>query len=169
MTKAIKINDRVRIIDAGEIYTNFSEMFRRLGFANTEKNADCEDEDVGTVFNIDYHEMQRNETVYAVRTNDGRECLISGRGIQLVEDYQPDPSASSISLRLSLIEARLDKLTRLLEDRGKQQTAVEWFADQLTTFDYDSGDDEYEILISRNRFDRIKDTALEMESKQNCK
>jgi len=60
MTKAIKINDRVKIIDGGEVYSCYTEKFEEMGFKNTERNGGFERGDEGRVFAISDHPTQPN-------------------------------------------------------------------------------------------------------------
>ena len=253
MTKAIKINDRVKIIDGGEVYSCYTEKFEEMGFKNTERNSGFERGDEGRVFAISDHPTQPNG-LYAIVHDDGRECLISGIGIVLVEEgvhikigdlvriknsgktytthsdaftsmgfrqtqvndswdlgeigrvFAITPrSKSTLDLyavehsdgrqcligtegielvnesavdhatitqiidRLAKIESQLDQLAKHVAVPDEPKTAVEWFAEELATYDYDSGDGQLEIFISLKQFKQIKEQALLMEINQNCK
>lgn len=165
----IKINDTVRITDPGETYTNYSEKFNELGFKNKKVNRSLERGETAIVFNIGYHEQQR-EILYALAHEDGRECLISSRGIELV-DYKPVEAAviEDVLARLSKVESLLDALTTQQSEPVKSLTAVEWFVHELTAYDYGSEGDYYDICVSADKFEQLKSRALEMEKQLNCK
>ena len=165
----ISINDTVRITDSGETYTNYSEKFNELGFKDKKANRSLERGETAIVFNIGYHEEQR-EVLYALVHEDGRECLISSRGIELVEHQTVDNiTITDVLTRLSEIESKLDQLAKHIVKPAKSQTAVEWLIEELESYDYATANSHYDICISAERFDSIKKAALEMEQKQNSK
>jgi hypothetical protein len=165
----IKINDRVRITDAGECYTLYTEMFRDMGFKNSDKNPVFKTGEEAMVFNIAQHPSQPN-TLYALVHDDGRECLISGYGIELVREVVVDRATIiQISDRLAQLESKLDQLAKHTMQPAKPRTAVEWLIEELTGFDYGDTEDYYDICLSTDKFTEIKTKALQMETKQNCK
>lgn len=168
ISKQIDINDTVRITDPGETYTNYSEKFNELGFKNKKVNRAFGKGETAIVFNIGYHEQQR-EILYALAHEDGRECLISSRGIELV-DHKPVEAAviEDVLARLSKVESLLDALTTQQSEPVKPQTAVEWLIEELTAYDYGT-EDSYDICLSADKFIEIKTKALEMEKQLNCK
>ena len=169
MQNQIKINDTVRVIETGETYTNYTEKFNELGFKNKKVNRAFGKGETAIVFNIGYHEQQR-ETLYALAHEDGRECLISSRGIELV-DYKPVEAAviEDVLARLTKVESLLDALTTQQSEPEKPQTAVEWFVHELTAYDYGTEGDYYDICVSADKFEQLKSRALEMEKQLNCK
>jgi hypothetical protein len=76
---------------------------------------------------------------------------------------------TQINDRLAKIESKLDQLAKSMPQPAKPKTAVEWLIDELTSYDYDSQDDYYDICLSTDKFTEIKTKALQMETKQNCK
>ena len=167
---SIEVNDRVRITDSSETYTTYSEMFLQLGFSNCESNPAWKKGEQGSVFYVGYSSHQSGG-LYALVHDDGRECLISERGIELVEYETPVSRVTfeSVRTRLTEIESKLDQYAQFIASQNKPQTAVEWFAEELATYDYDSGNETLEILISVGKFKQIKEQALLMEINQNCK
>jgi stress-induced morphogen len=146
-------------------------MFHQMGFKNTDRNPVFNHGVEATVFNIAQHASEP-VTLYALVHDDGRQCLISERGVVLVEE--PETVNDSVQIdriidRLTQIESKLDQLAKHTMKPEKRQTAVEWLSDQLASYDYDSGETNYEILIPSSKFQELKATALEMEQKQNCK
>jgi hypothetical protein len=91
-------------------------------------------------------------------------------GIELVNESVVDAATiTQIIDRLAKIESQLDQLAKHVAVPEKPKTAVEWFADEIATYDYDSGDEELEIFISLKQFKQLKEKALLMEINQNCK
>lgn len=140
-----------------------------MGFKNSDKNPVFKTGEEAMVFNIAQHPSQ-SITLYALAHEDGRECLISKDGIELVREMVIDTATiTQINDRLAKIESLLDQLTKPTSVPEKPKTAVEWFAEELATYDYDGGEECYDILLSTDRFEKIKAQALEMEANQNCK
>jgi hypothetical protein len=165
----IKINDMVRIKNSGKTYTTHRDAFTSMGFKNKYENSAWNRGEVGRVFGISTHEYDK-KTLYAVVHSDGRECLISAMGIELVNESVVDHATiNSIITRLAKIESQLDQLAKHVAVPDEPKTAVEWFAEELATYDYDSGDGQLEIFISLKQFNQIKQQALLMETNQNCK
>ena len=105
---SIEVNDRVRITNSGETYTTYSEMFLQLGFSNCESNPAWEKGEQGSVFYVGYS-SHHSGGLYALVHDDGRECLISGRGIELVQQAVTDNTQiDHIFARLTEIESKLD-------------------------------------------------------------
>jgi hypothetical protein len=71
--------------------------------------------------------------------------------------------------RLTQIESKLDQLAKHTMQPEKLKSPVEWFADQLLGYDYNSSENECEILLSFDKYQTLKSEALAMEAKQNCK
>ena len=166
---AIKINDLVRIIDPGKTYSTHREMFAQLGFKDEYENSSWNKGEIGRVFGISTRD-EDNNNLYAVVHADGSECLISGAGIELVQQTTIDSAMiDRMSARLAELESRLDQLAKYVNVPEEPKTAVEWFADELATYDYDSGDNHLEIQISLDKFKQLKEQALLMETNQNCK
>jgi hypothetical protein len=166
---SIKINDMVRVIKPGKTYTTHTDMFQLMRFKNEYENSAWNRGEVGRVFDISIHQDE-NKILYALVHADGRECLISERGIELVNESAVDAATiTQIIDRLAKIESRLNQLAKHVAVPDEPKTAVEWFAEELATYDYDSGDESLEILISLDRFKQIKEEALLMEANQNCK
>jgi hypothetical protein len=167
--RQIQINDTVKVIDSGEVYSGYTEMFARMGFKDTTGNKPFGYGTVATVFAIDTHLEHRN-TLYALVDSEGRECLISERGIELVEYTAVDTSTiDRINDRLAKIESQLDTLANRLNKPKKSQTAVEWLIDELKSYDSNDGKDYYDICVSVSKMVEIKTKALEMEKQQNSK
>jgi hypothetical protein len=165
----IKINDMVRVIKPGKTYTTNREMFIRMGFEDIESNSAWNRGEIGRVFDISTYEYN-NKTLYALLHADGSECLISAEGIELVREVVVDSATlTQILDRLAQLESKLDQLAKHTMQPAKPKTAVEWFADQLLGYDYNSSENECEILLSFDKYETLKREAMEMETKQNCK
>lgn len=166
---AIKINDLVRITNPGKTYPTYAGKFTSMGFKNTCENSSWNKGEIGCVFGISTSDGDNNN-LYAVVHADGSECLISGAGIELVQQTTIDSAMiDRMSARLAELESRLDQLAKYVNQPEEPKTAVEWFADELATYDYDSGDTDLEIMISLDKFKQLKERALLMETNQNCK
>lgn len=76
-----KIGDSVRIIDIGEIYSTYPDMFIKLGFKNKSVNNYSHCGKIGTVFGISEHLRFSEEILVAVRDEDGDEYLIHQDGL----------------------------------------------------------------------------------------
>ena len=167
--RQIQINSTVKVIDNGETYVNFWEMFQLMGFKDEAKNKSFEYGTQATVFAIDQHPTEHH-TLYALVDSEGNECLISERGIELVEYTAVDTSTiDRINDRLAKIESQLDQLAKHTMQPAKPRTAVEWLIEELTGFDYGDTEDYYDICLSTDKFTEIKTKALQMEKQQNCK
>lgn len=165
----IKINDMVRVIRPGKTYSTNREMFIRMGFKDTVSNSSWNEGEVGRVFDISIHQDDK-KTLYALVHADGRECLISAAGIELVQEIVIDRDIiAKMNDRIAELESKVYQLNGLLTQPAKPKTAVEWFADEIATYDYDSGNGQLEIFISQKQFNQIKEQALLMETNQNCK
>jgi hypothetical protein len=77
-----KIGDIVEIIDIVERQSYSTIPFKELGFENKLKNANGRNYDLGKIFNVGIYEKV---PVYAIRLADGKELLISGKGIKRVQ------------------------------------------------------------------------------------
>lgn len=76
-----KIGDSVRIIDIGEIYSTYLDMFIKLGFKNKEVNYYYNCVKIGTVFGVSEDLRFSEEILVAVRDEDGDEYLIHQDGL----------------------------------------------------------------------------------------
>ena len=74
----------VVITDAGETYSTYGHMFKRLLFKDKERNDMWSNGTEGVVFGISM--TSDNRVVFAVRHSSGKECLISEAGVRLVDD-----------------------------------------------------------------------------------
>jgi hypothetical protein len=166
---SIKINDMVRVIKSGKTYSTHTDMFQLMRFKNEYENSAWNEGEVGRVFDISIIQDDK-KTLYALVHADGRECLINAEGIELVnESAVYHATITQIIDRLAKIESQLDQLAKHVNVPAKPKTAVEWFADEIATYDYDSGNGQLEIFISQKQFNQIKEQALLMETNQNCK
>jgi hypothetical protein len=82
----IKIGSKVVITDPGRTYTTYSDMFRSLGFKNTEYNEAFLVGMQGTVFAVEKHLSHYNDIVCAVSDAQGNQCLINVEGVDLISD-----------------------------------------------------------------------------------
>lgn len=165
----IKINDKVWVVDNGETYVNYSEMFQLMGFKDKKINKSFEYGTVATVFAIDRHPGERHE-LYGLVDSEGNQCLISKRGIEKIECVTVDTSTiDGINDRLAQIESKLDQLATALNKPAKSQTAVEWLIDELKSFDTNDDNEYYDICLSVPKMVEIKTKALQMEKQQNSK
>jgi hypothetical protein len=82
----IKVGSKVVITNPGRTYTTYDDMFRLLGFKNTEHNEAFLVGMQGTVFAVENHLNWPNDTLYAVQDAQGNQCLINVDGIDLVSD-----------------------------------------------------------------------------------
>lgn len=163
----IKINDKVRVIDNGETYVNYSEMFQLMGFKDKSKNKSFEYGTQATVFAIDRHPGERHE-LYGLVDSEGNECLITERGIEKIDYEVVDKSTiDGINDRLAKIESRLDTLANKLTQPEKSETAVEWLVSELLAYDWSDSESRLEICMTLDKFAEIKGIALGMEMKQN--
>jgi hypothetical protein len=83
----MKVNDKVKIGNLGNLYTTYSEMFERLGFKATIENYPSHVDDyykdaIFTVFAVEKHPHFGNPIV-AIRGEDGEELLIGREGLRL--------------------------------------------------------------------------------------
>lgn len=89
-----KIGDKVQITNVGKRYTTFSAMFKKMGFANQNKNDEGSNGDVGTIFGVDT--TPQGTIVYGVLVELGAtrkyQTLISEQGIEL---FQSTPLSAS--------------------------------------------------------------------------
>jgi len=169
-TQTISFNDRVRVVDSGETYSTWTEQFEKMGFKNTSHNPAFKHGTEATVFSILKH-PNFGTFVFGIVDDEGNESLISQDGVQrLYELKLPYGTIDAINDKLAQLESKLDQLAKhVVVPAEKPQTAVEWFADELASFDYDGGEECYDILISTSKFEKIKEKAMEMEISQNCK
>lgn len=90
-----KVGDRVEIIAQGAIYTTYTKMFKKMGFANQIKNDEGKDGDIGTIFAVEYNNEDKR-ILYGVLVELGAtrkyQTLISERGLEL---FQPTPLSAS--------------------------------------------------------------------------
>jgi hypothetical protein len=164
-----RINDRVVVTDSGECFTGYSQMFHELGFRKLDSNPGFEEGTSARIFNICQH-PHSDCWLIALVDDEGHECLTSNLGVVLVGESAADNTQiNSIIARLAKIESQLDQLAKSMPQPAKSQTAVEWLIEELTSYDYDSQDDYYNICLSFDKLNEIEKTALEMEAKQNCK
>lgn len=166
--RQIQINSTVKVIDNGETYVNFSEMFQLMGFKDKAKNKSFDYGTQATVFAIDQHPAEHH-TLYALVDSEGRECLISERGIELVEHeaHVSRVTFESVLTRLTEIESKLDQYAQFIASQNKPQTAVEWLVSELLSYDWSDSESRLEICMTLDKFAEIKGIALGMEMKQN--
>jgi hypothetical protein len=83
----MKVNDKVQIKNLGKLYRTYDVMFERLGFKNTKSNPSRHgrsyyNDAIFTVFAVDTHPTFDN-TIVAIRGEDGEELLIGSTGLRL--------------------------------------------------------------------------------------
>jgi hypothetical protein len=82
----INVGDLVRIIDRGHSYPNWRDMFRQMGFANTDERENPYDN--GTIFRVfdkAVHPDRPSITLYALRhLSEEYEILMGDQGIEYV-------------------------------------------------------------------------------------
>jgi hypothetical protein len=99
-----------------------------------------------------------------------KEIKAMAKEIELVRELAVDTATiTQINDRLAKIESRLDQLSIDKTQPEEPKTAVEWFADQLLGYDYNSGEDECEILLSFDKYETLKREALAMEATRQYK
>lgn len=88
----MKKGDKVKIIDAGHLYTTYTPMYKKFGFkdvSNNYKNLPLENaNDIFTVFAIDNHDQRSEITLCAIRNDSGLELLINAVGLKQIEPEQ---------------------------------------------------------------------------------
>ena len=89
-----KIGDKVKIINQDESYPQFKAMFKKMGFANQNKNDEAKNGDVGTIFAVE--NIANNDITYGVLVELGAtrkyQTLISEQGLEL---FKPTPLSAS--------------------------------------------------------------------------
>ena len=169
-TQTISFNDRVRVVDSGETYSTWTEQFEKMGFKNTSHNPAFKHGTEATVFSILKHPSY-GTFVFGIVDDEGNECLIAQEGIQKLYEFKvPYGTIDAMTDRLAQLESKLDQLASVLvKPEAKPQTAVEWFAHEILSYDYNGLDEDCQIMLSYEKFRSIKEKAMEMEISQNCK
>jgi len=80
----IKVGSKVVITNPGRTYTTYDDMFRLLGFKNTEHNGAFLVGMQGTVFAVENHLSFSEYALCAVSDAQGNQCLINVEGVDLV-------------------------------------------------------------------------------------
>jgi len=83
----MKVNDKVKVKNFGGVYTTYDELFKKLGFKNTEHNTydGMTTNDVFTIFRKCKHQSSHVKLL-AIRHSDGRELLIDKACCELVDE-----------------------------------------------------------------------------------
>jgi hypothetical protein len=79
-----KVGDILKVVNSGDCYSSYSEMFYRMKFVNTDHNDSHDHGTIVQVFNVDYHPSQE-VAIYAVRSEDGFEALYGAEGLQKLQ------------------------------------------------------------------------------------
>lgn len=88
MINKFKIGDSVVVVDDGEAFDEYSSAFKRMGFIDREVNDALDNGTVANVFEIELNELQ-DEWMYAIRDDEGNECLIGECGLAYNIDSSP--------------------------------------------------------------------------------
>lgn len=98
----MKVNDIVRVVRGDYTYTTYKDMFKSMGFFNTEGNKAFEDGTIAKVFKRGIHPRDGNVLV-AIVDQDGNESLISEEGLEVLSFDRGKPISVKISPDYSAI------------------------------------------------------------------
>jgi hypothetical protein len=76
-------SNKYRIIDTGEQYPRYSDLFRQLGIRNPQATHRCEKNTIGTLKSSFPHPTNNRE-LYHFISDDGRDCVIDPSGVERV-------------------------------------------------------------------------------------
>jgi hypothetical protein len=82
----IKVGSKVVITNPGRTYTTYNQMFRSLGFRNTEQNDAFLVGMQGTVFAVANHLTFPGYILCAIQDAQGNQCLMNVEGVDLISD-----------------------------------------------------------------------------------
>lgn len=81
MSKIFELGERVTVIDDGNTYTSYSEVFKIAGFKNKKSNSGLTNGSIAKVFWRGFHENGR-DMLYAIRDTRGIEALVNQKAIK---------------------------------------------------------------------------------------
>jgi hypothetical protein len=83
-----KIGDEVRVSDGGWNYSNYSEMVELFELKKYTAKA-LKNDATAIVTNKSFHSGEVGHLLYAVRDNNGKEHIMSEKGLELVKKTRP--------------------------------------------------------------------------------
>ena len=79
-----EIGQVVEIVNPGETYPTYKEIFEKLGFRNRIENSGFENGEIAQIFNVTMHPVT-GATMLALVNKNGKECLIGHNGVRLLK------------------------------------------------------------------------------------
>lgn len=97
-----KIGDKVKVTNVGGVFSTYQEMAQIMDLKNWNEGNSPKNKSIALIVNVQQHPCFTEKTIYGIKTEDGKDYIMSEYALQKVEsgsDFDIDKKSYSIKLK----------------------------------------------------------------------
>lgn len=84
----LKINDKVKVINSGHSYSEYTEIAEKMSLTNFKKGSEPVEEEIYKIIKTENHAYFEDVIIYALESDTGEHFLINKNGLQLIKSFK---------------------------------------------------------------------------------